>query len=165
MTAPSDFRLRKAAVGDLPDVMRCIRGIAEYEGLSHEVVATEVGLRQSLFGDPPAAEVVLAYTGRGSGRVSPCTSTTSPPLPAGAACTWRTSSSFLSSAAKVLGRKLLAYVARAAVERDCGRFEWAALDWNETAISFYTRLGARPMDEWTVYRMTGDALAQLAREG
>ena len=164
MTAPSDFRLRKAAVGDLPDVMRCIRGIAEYEGLSHEVVATEVGLRQSLFGDPPAAEVVLAYTAEDL---------------AGFAVYFHNFSTFAGRRGmyledlfvfpqfrrKGLGRKLLAYVARAAVERDCGRFEWAALDWNETAISFYTRLGARPMDEWTVYRMTGDALAQLAREG
>ena len=164
MTAPSDFRLRKAAVGDLPDVMRCIRGIAEYEGLSHEVVATEDGLRQSLFGDPPAAEVVLAYAGEEL---------------AGFAVYFHNFSTFAGRRGmyledlfvfpqfrrKGLGRKLLAYVARAAVERECGRFEWAALDWNETAISFYTRLGARPMDEWTVYRMTGDALAQLAREG
>ena len=164
MTPPSEFRLRKAAVGDLPDVMCCIRGIAEYEGLSHEVVATEVGLRQSLFGDPPAAEVVLAYAGEEL---------------AGFAVYFHNFSTFAGRRGmyledlfvfpqfrrKGLGRKLLAYVARAAVERDCGRFEWAALDWNETAISFYTRLGARPMDEWTVYRMTGDALAQLAREG
>ena len=164
MTPPSEFRLRKAAVGDLPDVMRCIRGIAEYEGLDHEVVATEDGLRQSLFGDPPAAEVVLAYTAEDL---------------AGFAVYFHNFSTFVGRRGmyledlfvfpqfrrKGLGRKLLAYVARAAVERECGRFEWAALDWNETAINFYTRLGARPMDEWTVYRMTGDALAQLAREG
>ena len=164
MTPPSELRLRKAAVGDLPDVMRCIRGIAEYEGLSHEVVATEDGLRQSLFGDPAAAEVVLAYAGEEL---------------AGFAVYFHNFSTFVGRRGiyledlfvfpqfrrKGLGRKLLAYVARAAVERECGRFEWAALDWNETAISFYTRLGARPMDEWTVYRMTGDALAQLAREG
>ncbi len=151
-------------MGDLPDVMRCIRGIAEYEGLGHEVVATEDGLRQSLFGDPPAAEVVLAYTAEEL---------------AGFAVYFHNFSTFAGRRGmyledlfvfpqfrrKGLGRKLLAYVARAAVERDCGRFEWAALDWNEAAISFYTRLGARPMDEWTVYRMTGDALAQLAREG
>ena len=164
MTAPDEFHIRQAAAGDLPDVMRCIRGIAEYEGLSHEVVATEDGLRQTLFGDPPAAEVVLAYMREEL---------------AGFAVYFHNFSTFVGQRGmyledlfvfpqfrrKGLGRKLLAYVARAAVERDCGRFEWAALDWNESALSFYTRLGARPMDEWTVYRMTGDALAQLAREG
>ena len=164
MTTPSEFRIEKATVNDVPAILQCIKGIAEYERLSHEVTATEAGLRESLFGESPAAEVVLAYAREDL---------------AGFAVYMHNYSTFLGQRGMYLedlfvfpqhrsrgiGSRLLAYVAGVAVERDCGRFEWAVLDWNETAIRFYERLGAKAMDEWTVYRMTGDALTQLTKDG
>ena len=158
---PDSFRIENATEQDVPLILRFIQGLAEYEKLTHEVVATEEGLRELLFGDRPAAEVVIGYAGD---------------QPAGFALFFHSVSTFLGQRGlyledlfvlpewrgRGLGRTLLAHLARIAVERKCGRFEWSVLDWNEPAIGFYRRLGARAMDEWTVYRLTGAELRQLA---
>lgn len=156
-------RIEPATERDVPQILRFIKGLAEYEKLSDQVTATEDGLRASLFGPRRAAEVVIAYVGD---------------EPAGFALYFHNYSTFLGQPGIYLedlfvvperrgagvGRHLLAHLAALAVERGCGRLEWAVLDWNEPAIRFYRRLGARPMDEWTVYRLTGDALQALARQ-
>ena len=154
-------RLRSAVRADVPEVLRLIKALAEYEKLSHEVVATEAQLAQTLFGERPAAEVMLAEEG---GRA------------VGFALFFQNYSTFLgkpgiyledlfvepASRGRGLGKQLLQAIARLAVERGCGRFEWAVLDWNEPAIGFYKSLGARPMADWTVMRLTGEALKKLA---
>jgi len=142
-------------------ILSLIKGLAEYERLAHEVEATEEGIHEALFGDWPAAEVVLAYVGADV---------------AGFALFFHNFSTFLGRRGLYLedlfvlpayrgrgiGRRLLSHLARIAIERRCGRMEWWVLDWNETAIRFYRSIGARPMDDWTVYRLDGDALARLA---
>ena len=157
----SQFRVERGTERDLALILRLIKGLAEYEKLAHEVTATEAGLRESLFGERPSAEVLIGYAG---------------PEPAGFAVFFQNFSTFLGQPglyledlfvvpewrAHGLGRQLLAHVARIAVERGCGRLEWSVLDWNEPAIRFYQGIGARAMDEWTVYRLTGDALRRLA---
>ena len=129
--------------------------------MADEVVATEASLRETLFGPRARAEVVIAYAGA---------------EPAGFAVWFHNYSTFLGRPGlyledlfvlpewrrRGLGRKLLGYLARVAVARGCGRFEWSVLDWNEPAVRFYRKIGARAMDEWTVYRLTGDALKRLA---
>jgi GNAT superfamily N-acetyltransferase len=144
-------------VDDVPTILRCIRGLAEYEKLGHECQATEALLRESLFGPAPAAEVTLALAGD---------------LPAGFALWFRSYSTFLARPGIYLedlfvfpafrgigiGKQLLTSLARTAVERGYGRLEWAVLDWNVDAIGFYESLGAVPMSDWTTYRLTGDAL-------
>ncbi len=139
-----------------------IKGLAEYEKLSNQVVATEDGLRESLFGANPAAEVVIGYAGE---------------QPAGFALFFHNYSTFLGQRGlyledlfvfpewrgKGLGRQLLAHLARIAVERGCGRMEWSVLDWNEQAMRVYRGIGATPLDDWTICRITGDALHRLAR--
>lgn len=163
MTPPGDLLLRPAATGDLPLILQFIRELADYERLAHEVVATEDGLRRALF-DEPGIEVVLAFVD-GS--------------PAGFAVFFPNFSTFLGRRGiyledlyvrpafrgRGIGRRLLAHLARLAVERGAGRLEWSVLDWNRDAIGFYESLSARPMDEWTVYRLTGEPLERLAREG
>lgn len=158
-----DFQIRPATIAEIPVILQLVRGIAEYERLSHEVVATEESLRESLFGARPAAEVAIGYAGT---------------EPAGFAVYFHNYSTFLGRAGlyledifvkpewrrQGLGRQLLAHVAEVAVFRGCVRLEWAVLDWNEPAIRFYEKLGARAMDEWTVYRMTGEALERLAAD-
>ena len=153
--------LRRAARADVPEILRLIRALAEYEKLSHDVVATEAALEQALFGERPAAEVLLAEQ---DGRA------------VGFALFFQNFSTFLGKPGiyledlfvepafrgRGLGRELLRAIARLAVERGCGRFEWAVLDWNEPAIGFYKSLGAKPMDDWTVMRLTGEALRKLA---
>ena len=153
--------LRPATAADVPQILAFIRGLAEYERLLHEVVATEDGLRQALFGPRPYAEVVLAEDAG---------------VPVGFALFFHTFSTFLGQPGIYLedlfvipdargqgvGKALLAELARLAVARGCGRVEWAVLDWNTPAIGFYDSLGARPNEEWTVYRLTGDPLAALA---
>jgi GNAT superfamily N-acetyltransferase len=138
-----------------------IKALAEYERLADEVVATETKVRESLFGSNPSAEAVIA---RANGE------------PAGFAVWFYSYSTFLSRPGLYLedlfvlpdwrgrgiGHALLRHLARIAVSRGCGRMEWSVLDWNELAIRFYRRIGARPMSDWTVYRLTGDALARLA---
>ena len=155
------LRIRPAGEGDAGLVLAFIRRLAEYERLAHEVVATEEGLRHWLFGPRAYAEVVIAeWDG----------------APAGFALFFHNFSTFLGRRGLYLedlfvrpewrgrgaGRALLTHLAKIAAERKCGRFEWAVLDWNEPAIKFYKSLGAKPMDEWTVFRVTGDALSTLA---
>jgi GNAT superfamily N-acetyltransferase len=158
---PTDVRIDRAVEADVPLILRFIQELAEYERLSHEVVATEERLRETLFGPRPAAEVVIA---RAAGE------------PVGFALYFTTYSTFLARPgiyledlfvlpawrSRGIGRALLTHLAQLAVRRGCGRLEWAVLDWNEPAIAFYRRLGARPMDDWTTFRLTGDALTRLA---
>ena len=155
--------IRSAAAADVPLVLRFIRDLAEYERLPHEVVATEPLLRETLFGPEPGAEVLLAEV---DGE------------PAGFALFFHNFSTFLGrrglyledlfvrpeARGRGVGRALLARLAAIARARGCGRFEWSVLDWNEPAIGFYRALGAVPMSDWTVYRVTGDALDRLADE-
>jgi GNAT superfamily N-acetyltransferase len=156
-----EITIRTAAAADVPLIFQFIRGLAEYEGLADEVTATEAGLKESLFGPRPAAEVLIAEAG---------------PEPVGFALFFHNYSTFLGQRGLYLedlfvkpewrhrgvGRRLLAHLARLAVERQCGRFEWAVLDWNDPAIQFYRSLGAQPMHDWTVFRVTGEALTALA---
>lgn len=142
-------------------ILRCIQGLADFERLPHECVATEELLRASLFSADPAASVTLAFRGD---------------QPAGFALWFRSYSTFLARPGiyledlfvfpefrgRGLGRQLLAFLARTAVERGYGRLEWAVLDWNESAIRFYKSLGAIAMGDWTTYRVTGDALRDLS---
>ena len=158
-----DMTIRRASPTDVPLILELIRGLAEYERLAHEVTATEAGLRQALFDASPGAEVVIAESGG---------------EPVGFALFFHNFSTFVGKRGlyledlfvkpawrgKGVGRQLLAHLARLAVERDCGRLEWAVLDWNEPAIRFYRGLGAQPMHDWTVFRVAGDALHQLAAE-
>jgi GNAT superfamily N-acetyltransferase len=155
------FTLRSATQADVPEILRGIRALAEYERLADECVATEAMLQASLFGERPAAEVVLAYDGDAV---------------AGFALWFRSFSTFLARPGiyledlfvypefrrRGLGKQLLAHLARIAVERGYGRVDWAVLDWNEDALRFYRSLGAITIDEWTVCRLTGDALSALA---
>ena len=158
---PLEVRIVPAVERDTSAILSLINRLAEYERLAHEVEATEEDIRESLFGDWPGAEVVLAYVGADL---------------AGFALFFHNYSTFLGRRGLYLedlfvlpayrgrgvGRRLLAHLARLAVERKCGRLEWWVLDWNESAIRFYRSIGARPMDDWTVYRLDGDALARLA---
>ncbi len=160
----AELSIRPATEGDVSLVLSLIKELAEYERLSHEVVATEASLRRSLFGERPFAEVLIAELGD---------------EPAGFALFFHTFSTFLGRPGIHLedlyvrpefrgcglGRALLVYLAKVAWERGCGRLEWAVLDWNGPAIGFYGRIGAAPVSGWTAYRLTGDALEGLAAEG
>jgi GNAT superfamily N-acetyltransferase len=157
------IEIRVATEDDVPLVLSLIKELAEYERLSHEVVATEEMLRDSLFGERRVAEVILGYLRDG---------------PAGFALFFHNFSTFLGKPGIYLedlyvkpefrgagvGRALLVYLAKLARERGCGRLEWSVLDWNEPAIRFYKALGAVPMEDWTVYRVMGEALDELAAE-
>ena len=161
MTSATGFSISIATEADLPLVLDFIRGLAEYERLAHEVVATEEKLRATLFGPRPYAECVIA---RWDGA------------PAGFALFFHNYSTFLAQPGiyledlfvkpemrgKGIGRSLLRHLARLTQERNCGRLEWSVLDWNESAIGFYKSLGAVPLDDWTIFRMRGEALAKLA---
>jgi GNAT superfamily N-acetyltransferase len=154
------MQLRPAVRADVPQILRLIRALADYEKLSHEVAATEAALASALFGERPAAEVLLAEE---QGRA------------VGFALFFQNFSTFLArpgiyledlfvepaQRGKGTGKALLKAVAKLAVERGCGRFEWSVLDWNEPAIGFYKSLGAQPMADWTIVRVTGDALKKL----
>jgi GNAT superfamily N-acetyltransferase len=161
--AVDGVRVRMAEEDDTPMILDFIRQLAVYEKLEHEVVADEQRLRATLFGDRSFAEVIIAeHAGE----------------PAGFALFFHNYSTFLARPGLYLedlfvrpelrgrgiGKLLLQTLARIAVDRGCGRFEWWVLDWNEPAIRFYRRLGAQSMDEWTVFRVTGDALTDLAGE-
>jgi GNAT superfamily N-acetyltransferase len=155
--------IRPAEPSDVPLVASLIRQLAEFEKLEHEVVLTEDLLMAGLFGPRPYAEAVLAEE---DGH------------PIGFALFFHTFSTFLARPGLYLedlfvlpdrrgrgvGRALLAHLAHIALERGCGRLEWAVLNWNQEAIRFYERLGARPNSEWTVYRVAGEALQALGRE-
>ena len=152
-----------ATRNDLSLILALIKELAEYERLADEVVATEEVLSETLFGERPFAEVVLAYY---DGE------------PVGYALYFHSYSTFLGRPGlyledlfvrpavrgKGIGKALLAFVAHVASERSCGRLEWSVLNWNEPAIGFYKSLGAKPMDTWTVYRMTDEPLARLASQ-
>ena len=159
----SRLRIERATEKDVPVILGMIKGLAEYEKLLDAVTATEEGLRESLFGARPAAEVLIGYVGV---------------EPVAFALFFQNFSTFLGQPGLYLedlfvrpewrkrgfGRQILARLANLAVERRCGRLEWAVLDWNRDAIGFYERLGAKPNSEWTVYRLTGEALTSLGRE-
>lgn len=156
----ADIRIDPATPADVPTIRTLIRELAEFERLLHEANATEEQLRDSLFGPNPGAEVVMARIGDEV---------------AGFALFFHNFSTFLGKRGLYLedlyvrpqfrgkgcGEALLRHLARLALERDCGRFEWSVLDWNQRAIDFYTSLGAVPMNDWTTYRVTGAALEKL----
>ena len=157
----SDFKIRQATELDCATILRFITQLAEYEKLAHEVVADEKKLAATLFGDNPSAEVVIAeYDTK----------------PVGFALYFTNYSTFLAQPGiyledlfvditmrgKGFGKALLTHLAKLAVGRNCGRLEWSVLDWNQPAIDFYRALGAEPMDGWTVNRLTGAALTNLA---
>jgi GNAT superfamily N-acetyltransferase len=162
MDVTDQIRVEPATEADVPLILGMIRALAEYEKLAHQVVATETGLREALFGTRPVAEVIIASVGD---------------EPAGFALFFHTFSTFLGRRGLYLedlfvkpewrgrgvGKRLLAELAGIALDRGCGRFEWSVLDWNTPAIGFYTSVGAQPMDDWTIFRVTGDALGRLAR--
>jgi GNAT superfamily N-acetyltransferase len=161
-TESSDIAIRFAQPGDTPLILHFIRSLAVYEKLEHEVVADEASIRAHLFGPRPAAEVVL---GELSGA------------PVGFALYFTSFSTFLArpgiyledlfveppARGKGVGLALMSALAQIAVERNYGRFEWAVLDWNTPSIEFYRALGALPQSEWTVQRVVGAPLAQLAK--
>ncbi len=154
--------IRPAAPGDAEAIHALIRELAEYERLTHLCTGSAADLARALFGDPPAAEVLVAEV---DGAIE------------GFALHFPTFSTFLAKRGlwledlyvrpafrgKGLGGRLLRAVAAVAVERGCGRFEWSVLDWNAPAIAFYERLGATVMPDWRIARVTGDALASLGR--
>ena len=151
------IRIVPAQASDVPVILEMIKALADYEQLTHEVVATEDDLRQSLFGPRPAGEVVLAYAGD---------------TPIGFALFFHNFSTFLGRhglyledlfvvpewRGKGVGKQLLAHIAAIAESRKCGRMEWAVLDWNESAIAFYRRMGAHVLDDWRLCRLTGHEL-------
>jgi GNAT superfamily N-acetyltransferase len=156
-----NFQIRPATANDIPLISQFIKELAEYEKLAHEVTATDDTLRANLFGSRKTAEVLLAFEND---------------QPVGFALFFQNFSTFLGKPGIYLedlfvrprfrgrgyGKALMIELARIAHERDCGRFEWAALNWNKTAIDFYTGLGAKPMSDWTVFRLTKNEITTLA---
>ena len=156
--------LRDATDRDVPDILRCIRALAEYERLAHECVATEARLRETLFGVNPVASVVLAAQEAevvGFALWFPSYST----FLARPGIYLEDLFVFPSHRGRGVGRRLLAHLACSAVERGYGRLEWAVLDWNADAIRFYGSLGAVPMADWTTFRLAGDSLEALGVAG
>lgn len=161
---PDEITIRTATESDTTLILSLIRELAEYERLLHEVTATEDGLRESLFGERPYAHALIAETAAPEPRA------------VGFALYFFNYSTFVGRPGIYLedlfvrpefrgrgfGRALMQAVAAIAVQHDCGRFEWSVLDWNTPSIVFYRSLGARPMDDWTVYRLEGRALRTLA---
>ncbi len=157
----TNFRIRASKIDDVPIILRLIRDLAEYERAPNDVVATEEGLREVLFGNRPSAEVVLALENDKA---------------VGFAVFFHNFSTWLGqpglyledlfvrpdARGKGYGRALLVHLAKIAAERGCGRMEWAVLDWNEPAIKFYRTLGAAPNEEWTIFRLTRDKIEKLA---
>jgi GNAT superfamily N-acetyltransferase len=162
MNIQSSFEIRPARVEDVPVILGLIRELATYERAPDEVTATEEQLVDVLFGEKPVAEVLLAFEGKS---------------PVGFAVFFHNFSTWLGrpglyledlfvkpeKRGKGYGRALLVDLAKVARERGCGRMEWAVLNWNEPAIKFYRALGAKPLDEWTVYRLTRDGITRLAQ--
>jgi GNAT superfamily N-acetyltransferase len=157
-----DFTVRSTTAADVAVLLRMIRALAEYEKLSHEVIATEAALREALFGAKPVAEAVLGYVGDS---------------PVAFAVFFPTFSTFLAAPSlyledifvepewrgRGLGKRLFMHVAATALERGCNRLEWAVLEWNAPAIEFYRSLGAEPRERWTVYRLDSAGLRRLVR--
>ena len=162
-TGEAMIRIRPAVAEDAELLLSFVRELAEYERLAHEVVATADDLSGALFGAQPCAHALIASCDE---------------KPAGFALYFYNFSTFLgrpglyledlyvrpAARGRGIGRRLLAHLAQVALERGCGRLEWAVLDWNAPSIRFYRSLGAEPMQEWTTYRLTGAALTRLARD-
>jgi GNAT superfamily N-acetyltransferase len=160
-TAPAAISIRAAQADDADLVLQFIHELAEYEKLAHEVRATREDIHAALFGPRPYAEAII-----GCLDGQPC----------GFALFFHNFSTFLgkpglyledlyvrpAARGRGLGTRMLAWLARLALERGCGRFEWAVLDWNEPALRVYRSLGARAADDWTIHRVTGEALVRLA---
>jgi GNAT superfamily N-acetyltransferase len=160
-SAKMNLRIRDATIDDVPLILELIRDLATYERAPNEVTATEERLREVLFGAKPAAETRIAFEGD---------------CAVGFAVFFQSFSTWLGKPGLYLedlfvrpehrgkgyGRALLVDLAKIARERGCGRMEWSVLDWNEPAIGFYRKLGAKAMDEWTVFRLTSAEIAQLA---
>lgn len=156
-----NFTIHEAQQTDVPVILELIKGLAEYEKLAHEVIATEELLQEWLFEKKKAEVLIGEYNGVAVGFV----------------LFFHNFSTFLGRAGIYLedlfvkpeyrgngfGKALLVKLAQVAVERGCGRFEWSCLDWNKPSIEFYLSMGARPMDGWTVYRVTGDKLTEMAK--
>ena len=157
----TNIEIRAATESDVPRILAFIQALAEYERLRDSCVATEEKLGETLFGDSPAAEVIIASIGS---------------EPVGFALYFHSYSTFLAQRGIYLedlfvkpearghgvGHALLSELARIAIDRNCGRLEWSVLDWNQLAIDFYKRIGATPLDDWTGFRITDDALSALA---
>jgi GNAT superfamily N-acetyltransferase len=162
MDKADSFTIQPAQLSDVPVILQLIQDLATYERAPDDVSATEEQLRRVLFSDKPSAEVLIAREGE---------------APVGFAVYFHNFSTWLGrpglyledlfvkpeKRGKGYGRALLQRLARIAHERGCGRMEWAVLDWNDPAIQFYKKLGAKPMEEWTVFRLTGDGITQLAQ--
>jgi GNAT superfamily N-acetyltransferase len=156
------FQIRNAMISDVPIILQLIRDLASYERAPDDVLATEEGLRGVLFGAEPAAKVVIAFENA---------------IAVGFAVYFFNFSTWLARPGLYLedlfvkpevrgrgyGRALLVHLAKIARDHNCGRMEWAVLTWNEPAIQFYKNLGAVPLEEWRVFRLTKDALANLAQ--
>ncbi len=163
----SKLKIRAAARSDAKVILDLIQALAEFEKLAHEVVATEEKLRATLFSGHSSAEVLIAELKEG-GRIQV----------AGFALFFSNYSTFLAQPgiyiedlfvkpefrSQGIGAKILSHLASLAVARNCGRLEWSVLDWNRRARDFYEDLGAKPMTEWTVHRLTGQALVDLANK-
>jgi len=161
MQCEAGFSIRPAISADIPLILELIRDLATYERAPKDVTATEERLRQVLFGEKPSAEVLLAREGEEA---------------VGFAVFFHNFSTWLGKPGLYLedlfvrpemrgrgyGRALLVELARIARNRGCGRMEWAVLDWNDPAIQFYRKLGAKPMDEWTVFRLKQEDISRLA---
>ncbi|HEX4646450.1 MAG TPA: GNAT family N-acetyltransferase [Verrucomicrobiae bacterium] len=157
------FSIRSATPEDVPVILGLVHELAAYEKLSHEVTATEELLRRNLFGERRHAEAILVWV------EEEC---------AGFALFFHNFSTFLGKPGLYLedlyvrpefrgrgyGRAMMIYLARLASERDCGRFEWAVLNWNEPSLEFYRSIGALPMSDWTIQRVVGKALEKLSRQ-
>ena len=161
--AVTAFEIRPATKADVPTILGLIRELADYERLSKEAVATEEDLHDWLFGEKPVAKVIIGeYRGK----------------PVSFALFFYNFSTFLGRPGvyledlyvkpdyrhKGFGRRLMVYIAQWAKAKNCGRFEWAVLNWNTPAIELYEKLGAEPQKEWTVYRLSGETLERLADE-
>lgn len=161
ITSPG-FKIRPAEESDVKLILQFIKGLGTYEKLSHQVVATEEKLHKTLFQQKMAEVIIGEYNGQAVGF----------------ALFFHNYSTFLGQAGIYLedlfvvpemrgrgfGKSLLKHLAKLAVERDCGRLEWACLDWNEPSICFYKGLGAQALDDWTVYRVTGATLKEMAKD-
>ena len=162
-TNPPVFTIKKAKKTDVPLILEFIKALADYEKLSEMVVATEALLEETLFGERTVAEVIIGYE---------------EDEPAAFALFFHNYSTFLGMPGiyledlfvkpefrrKGYGKIMLTELARITVERKCGRLEWSVLDWNTPAIDFYKSLGAVPMDEWTIFRLTGESLLQMGKK-
>ena len=156
----SALTIKQAEEKDIPLIISFIKRIAEYEKLSHEVIVTEEILRESIFGKKPSAEVIFGYLEN---------------EPVAYAVYFYNFSTFIGKKGlyledlfvmpelrgKGVGKKMLLYLIQKASDENCGRMEWSVLDWNESAINFYKSLGAKPMDEWTIFRLNEEAIKKL----